>query len=157
MKSSSLPAFLLLLPFLTLTTAQLQCAPSVSRFSSRTTGSTQNCAKALASSFLPTSSNDPLAPGEFHYYAPDNDFRLPRSSIEGDCEVVVDLLAGALPVEGSWTDVFAMANTMMTACASTKDLTVWYTGGFMQVGTGRGLRVTMRKAPNAAPAGTAEV
>ncbi|KAL9005243.1 MAG: hypothetical protein Q9188_001965 [Gyalolechia gomerana] len=108
----------------------------------------QSCASALASGFLLTTSQ-PLTPGEFHYYAPDNDFRLPQTANAGDCQITVDLMPGGLAVQGSWMDVWTMANTMITACAATRGLPVWYTGGYVQVGTTRGLRVTMRRAPTA--------
>lgn len=73
-------------------------------------GSPKNCARAIITGFpieLPV--------GQFHHGGPSDSFRLPRSHIEGDCQVTVDLIAEE-PVRGSWNEVWTMVNTLSTAC-----------------------------------------
>ncbi|KAL8792030.1 MAG: hypothetical protein Q9195_005371 [Heterodermia aff. obscurata] len=106
----------------------------------RRSGKPENCARAIIAAFPLGDTSD-----EFHHGLEGNPyFRLPRASIVGDCEVSVDLSEPA-PVQGSWNEVWTMANTLSTACtyyraARTPESAV--TGGYI---VANGLVVVMQK------------
>lgn len=54
-------------------------------------------------------------PGWFYEYGASDGFRLPRYSTVEDCTVAV-LLDNENPVQGSWHELWTMANTLSTAC-----------------------------------------
>ena len=123
------------------TLAQLECTPAVPFHATRN-GYPGNCARALVEGFP-----NGATIGQFHQGGPNNDFRLPRSHIVGDCQVTVDL-NGVTSVQGSWLEVWTMANTMSTACTyyrSQQYPATAVTGGYIFGGQGNGLAVMLNK------------
>ncbi|KAL8856184.1 MAG: hypothetical protein Q9178_007222 [Gyalolechia marmorata] len=92
-------------------TAQFRCNPKLPIQSTRC-GEITNCASALLIGFPNFVGN-----GGFHRGTPHDVFELPRSSIEGDCSVTVDLINGDRPLLGSWAQVWTLVSTLNTACA----------------------------------------
>ncbi|KAL8846031.1 MAG: hypothetical protein Q9221_008844 [Calogaya cf. arnoldii] len=103
-------------------------------------GNPGNCAKALMEGFP----SGPLV-GQFHRYGEPNAFRLPRTNVVGDCQVTVDL-NGVERVQGSWQEIWTLANTMSTACTyyiNQQYAETAVTGGVVRGGQGNGLAVMM--------------
>ncbi|KAL8904140.1 MAG: hypothetical protein Q9207_003464 [Kuettlingeria erythrocarpa] len=121
--------------------ATLQCVGRQTYRESRN-GSPQNCAKALITSF-PIS----ITVGQFHHGGPMDSFRLPRTYTAGDCRMTVDLNR-VEAVEGSWQQIWTMANALITACTYFRhpsDAETAVTGGYIHAGQGNGLAVILTK------------
>ncbi|KAL8756538.1 MAG: hypothetical protein Q9199_002864 [Rusavskia elegans] len=117
--------------------AQMECTPRVALRRTRN-GNPGNCAKALIDGFP----NGPLV-GQFHRGGEANAFRLPRTKVVGDCQVTVDL-NGVERVQGSWQEIWTLANTMSTACTyyiNQQYAATAVTGGYVHGGQGNGLTV----------------
>lgn len=119
--------------------ARMECTPRVAMRRTRN-GNPGNCAKALMDGFP----NGPMV-GQFHRGGEANAFRLPRTNIVGDCQVSVDL-NGVERVQGSWQEIWTLANTMSTACTyyiNQQYAATAVTGGYVYGGQGNGLAVFM--------------
>lgn len=126
--------------------AQLECTPSVSMRPTRN-GKPSNCAKALIEGFL----SGPTV-GEFHRGREWNDFLLPKTKVVGDCQVTVDVNR-VERVQGSWQEIWTLANALITACTYFRvsgDASTSVTGGSVRGGQGNGLSITMKKPPEMA-------
>ena len=95
---------------LTADVAQFRCQPQLPIQSTRC-GEVTNCAKALLDGFPNLVGN-----GGFHHGTPHDVFKLPKTSVQGDCMVTVDLINGDRPSLGSWAQVWALVSTLSTAC-----------------------------------------
>ncbi|KAL9025239.1 MAG: hypothetical protein Q9196_005903, partial [Gyalolechia fulgens] len=111
------------------------------RCAERPRSSPQNCAKALITAFPPY-----IQPGQFHHGLPNDAFQLPRVWSVGDCRVNVDLRGGE-NVEGSWEQIWTLANTLSLACTSYKSAipVSAVTGGYIHAGQGNGLAIVLSK------------
>ncbi len=119
--------------------AHMECTPRVAMRRTRN-GNPGNCAKALMDGFP----NGPIV-GQFHRGGEANAFRLPQTSIVGDCQVSVDL-NGVERVQGSWQEIWTLANTMSTACTyyiNQQYASTAVTGGYVHGGQGNGLAIFM--------------
>ena len=110
--------------------AYTDCYRGKSRFS--------DCALALT--YLPNG----LTVGEFRRGREGGDFLLPKTSSRGECYVTVDL-NGDQRVQGSWQEIWTLANTLITGCSYMRnpgDATSMATGGWIRAGQGNGLKIT---------------
>ena len=124
--------------------AHMECTPRVALRRTRN-GNPGNCAKALMDGFP----HGPIV-GQFHRGGEMNAFRLPRTKVVGDCQVTVDL-NGVERVQGSWQEIWTLANTMSTACTyyiNQQYAATAVTGGVVYGGQGNGLAIMMERPQN---------